>query len=607
MHFLEWLLHLPHGFLSRGVRLRFDPHWPGQAWIDRVIGQGGQTGWGAGVWNLLLIAAALWLVVWVYRREAGGKAARGWRIAGGILRGALLLGIIALLNNPLIEQPRERIEPSVLAVLVDDSLSMSVKDAGTAAHPLSRLAAVQGLLDGGNQPLLKELEQRHEVKLYAFDQGVKGLGIRDRGLGIGGKGASSLNPDPSSLTPLSPTGASTHLTDALRSVLSDLQGRRLAGVVLFSDGRQTPAPPEAAQIEALKSFGVKIFPVAVGTQQTPRNIVVESLEVEEAAFVGDIVNVKAAVSAQGYPHPPPVRFELLDRATGLPLRAPDGNPARKTLALPPAAGGGGQSVELQFKPDQPGPLDVELKALPLPGELDDADNARSARVQVLAATINVLYVEGYPRWDYRYLKTQMVRDKTVNISCLLLSADSDFAQEGDPPAEGFPGPVTRFPESLEELLKYDVVLIGDVDPRQFTDTQLQLLSDFVSRKGGGFEMIAGPQASPQAWRGTPVEAMLPVRIGVRDEGLGIREQGAEPKPLNPNPSSLTPSSDPNPSSLNPSQSFRPVLTPAGKESGLFRFFADPAVNQRYIEKTLPALFWYCRGGAATGGVGQVLA
>ena len=90
----------------------------------------------------------------------------------------------------------------------------------------------------------------------------------------------------------------------------------------------------------------------------------------------------------------------------------------------------------------------------------------------------------------------MIRDKTVNISCLLTSADPSFAQEGDPSSEGFPGPVKRFPESIEEVMQYDVVLFGDVDPRQFTDSQLQLIADFVSKRGGGFGMVAGPKWSP---------------------------------------------------------------------------------------------------------------
>src|SRR5437764_9180187 len=117
----------------------------------------------------------------------------------------------------------------------------------------------------------------------------------------------------------------------------------------------------------------------------------------------------------------------------------------------------------------------------------------------------------------------MIRDSTVDISCLLFSADQGFAQEGDKP-------ITRFPESMTEMLAYDVVLFGDVDPRQFTDRQLQLVSDFVARKGGGFGMIAGPRWSPLAFRNTPIEAILPVNIAhvQPDDPSATFDQGFRP-------------------------------------------------------------------------------
>src|SRR5207237_10164805 len=143
-------------------------------------------------------------------------------------------------------------------------------------------------------------------------------------------------------------------------------------------------------------------------------------------------------------------------------------------------------AELQFKADEIGQLDLVVEAVKQAGEVDDEDNVRTAQLAVLDAKIAVLYVDGYPRWEYRYLKNEMIRDQTVDISCLLTSADPTFAQEGD-------RPIRRFPESIEEMMDYDVVLFGDVDPRQFSDAQLQLVADFVNRRGGGVGMGAGPR------------------------------------------------------------------------------------------------------------------
>jgi uncharacterized membrane protein len=216
---------------------------------------------------------------------------------------------------------------------------------------------------------------------------------------------------------------------------------------------------------------------------------------------------------------------------------------------------------------------VLVEAVPQRGELDEDDNVRAAQISVLDAKISVLYVDGYPRWEYRYLKNEMIRDKTVDISCLLTSADAGFAQEGDKP-------IRRFPESIEELMDYDVVLFGDVDPRFFTDTQLQLVSEFVSRKGGGFAMIAGPKFSPQAFHGTAIEPVLPVAI------------------------SRVEASD---SAATITQGFRPVLTQVGQASSIFRFFADRQQNDKFLRDDIQPIFWYCRGVTPKPGVGEVYA
>ncbi len=187
----------------------------------------------------------------------------------------------------------------------------------------------------------------------------------------------------------------------------------------------------------------------------------------------------------------------------------------------------------------------------------------------------MLYVDGYPRWEYRYLKDQMIRDKTMDISCLLTSADPTFHQEGTRPDSP-----QQFPESIEKLMDFDVILFGDVDPRQFADAQLQMVNDFVSKRGGGFGMIAGERFSPAQYRGTPIEAILPVNITKVDTDQGH--------------SSIT-------------QGFRPALTKTGEESSIFRFFTDRAANTEFLTNQIQPIFWYCHGITVKPGVGEVYA
>jgi uncharacterized membrane protein len=171
--------------------------------------------------------------------------------------------------------------------------------------------------------------------------------------------------------------------------------------------------------------------------------------------------------------------------------------------------------------------------------------------------MRVLLIDGSPRWEFRYLRNELIREKTVDVSTLLLSADDDFAQEGNTP-------ITRFPDTADELRRYDVLLIGDVQPQYFSPQQMKLIVDFVKTDGGGIGWIAGPRYTPDAYRGTALEVLLPI---IPDDANAPTLAAAENAP------------------------FDPVLTAAGKASTLFRFFDDPAENVRQMADN-PPLYWY---------------
>lgn len=541
---LEILLGLDRGFLSREgeLSLQFHPNWP----FGEVMGNA--------FWNLLLVMAAVTLVVWIYNRE--GKSRR-WRMFLGAGRLSLLLLLIALLNRPALTLTRARVEPSVLAVLVDDSVSMRVRDVQTEGDRRSRLEAAIDVLTAQDAALLRALDEKHELRFFRFNREAVPMEVTE---------------DLAALRALEPTGAATGVAEAVRSALSELQGQNLAGVVLLTDGKDAPSRPDATALASVKQSGAKLYPVPIGGEQEPRNIEVQSVAAQDVAFAGDIVNILAVIRAAGIESQQPVRLSLKDK-DGNPVLNPDGQPVTASadvMADRPT------EIELQLETVTPGTLDLIVEAQPDPAEVDADDNRRPVQIEVMDAKIAVLYVEGYPRWEYRYLKNQLIRDSTINASMLLTSADPTFAQEGNTP-------IQRFPVSIDEMLDYDVVVFGDVSPQQFSDGQLQLLEEFVGDKGGGFGMIAGPRDSPWAWRGTAIERLLPVEA-VTEPSLS---QGTGGGTI--------------------AEGFRPVLTDAGRQAGMFRFEPDRQANEEFLISGIQPLFWFAEGLIAKPGVGEVFA
>jgi uncharacterized membrane protein len=581
MHRLwEILLGLDKGFLGREgeLHLHFNPHWPWQQTIGAVS------------WNLLLGVAAAFLVYQVYRREGRSKPAR---IMLGVMRALLLAFVLALLNRPVLTLEESLNEPSVLAVVVDDTISMQVKDAGDdKTPPLARLDAIASLLAGDNASLLRDLAKAHVVKFYRFSSTNGGVGAAEPIATLNWKddakkskedrdkaADAALSPVVEAIGKLKPVGNSTQVVSTVHSVMESLQGQRVAGVVVLTDGRDTPAENLADAVAAVKNYGVKVYPIPVGSDNAPRNIDIRSINVQDSAFKGDIVNVRAAIHGTGYEQGHPVHLALLDGKTKQPLRGADNLPVEQMIQL---EGDKPQNVELQFKATQIGMLDVTVEATPQPGEINDADNRRTAAMEVLDVRINVLYVEGYPRWEYRYIKNEMLREPSINLSCYLQSSDSGFTQEHSKidNALGLKYfPYSKFPETLEQLQETDVVLFGDVDPQRLSDSQLQIIRSFIEESGGGFGMIAGTRWSPIAYRNTPIQDLLPVTIAnvQPDSGAAIPA------------------------------GFRPIVTKEGDDSSIFRFFTDRKQNDLYLKERIPPIFWYCRGVAPKPGLGEVFA
>jgi len=569
---LELLLGLDKGFLAReGAKgISFNPVWPGNH---------------AALWNVVIALLGLALVIYVYRRDGRSRRAR---ILLGTIRMLLLAFVLVLLNRPVPTNAETRTESSVLAVLMDDTGSMKVPDA-SADGRTARIDAARNILTSNNNDLLRKLEWLHSLRFYKFDQNASPFGPPQPGQFGKGKDddAKKYNAQlGQALTALKPEGQNTQVVQSLSTVLDDLQGQRLAGVVLLTDGRETPRPADESLINNIGGRHVKIYPVPIGGDKSPPDIFLTSVDALDVAFKDDIVAVHVTLGGMGYEPNHLVKVTLKDETTGLPLTGPDGRPAQTDVLLP--AEKTPVKAEVLFKPDKVGTLKFRVVAEHQPGELDYANNELPASVDVVDSSINVLYVEGYPRWEYRYIKNGMIRDNTVNISCLLTSADVGFAQEGDDPVPNtqdstrgtkFPGPISRFPESIEELMPYDVVIFGDVDPLEFTDRQLQLVVDFVEKRGGGFGMIAGPRWAPLAYRNSPLEAVLPVNIGrvqPDDSGTYIAD------------------------------GFRPVLTPAGEASTIFRFFTDINRTRQFMKEEIQPIFWYSRGETRKS-VAQVLA
>ena len=76
-------------------------------------------------------------------------------------------------------------------------------------------------------------------------------------------------------------------------------------------------------------------------------------------------------------------------------------------------------------------------------------------------------------------------------------------------------PITGMPETLDEMLHYDVIIFDNVPGLNLTAEQMGAMHDFVYDHGGGFIMMGGDKSfGGGGYHDTPLEKMLPVDVDV---------------------------------------------------------------------------------------------
>jgi uncharacterized membrane protein len=209
-------------------------------------------------------------------------------------------------------------------------------------------------------------------------------------------------------------------------------------------------------------------------------------------FANDLVPLRVQCAANGYEK----------RSTALLVKIDGAEAARKTVTF----SGWTQFEELPFKaPRAGGAHRLEVSLVPLPNEATSANNTVSRSLRVLDDRIKVLYIEGAPRWEYRYIRAVLKRDPRVDVQFITTEGDKDLARASQEH-------LGRFPEKEALAFQYDLVVLGDVKADTFTPTQFSLLDRLVRERGGSLIMLAGHKHAPAEYVDTPLAAMLPVRF-----------------------------------------------------------------------------------------------
>ena len=502
-----------------------------------------------------VFAAVAALSFYLYRRPWGLKPWR--RILLGVARLIVLALIVAFLFEPMAVVRETYTQQRGLPVLIDVSESMSVRDPRKGPEDLAEAAAALDLLEGdasGDVVLNLDVKQRHAIAAASrldlatsllsqsarpvFESIGEGVDVSYHVFGNNTRMISDDNELSSKkLDELIAAENGTDIAAALESVAKS-GGASPAGIVLLTDGIDSGSSLRVESVlQDLGARGIPVYTVPIGLA-APDDVSIRNIVMQEVAYSGDKVPVRVQIQSKGYEK----------RTARLSVLLND----RRVKSRIVRFDGGVQFEEIDFRVDvyEKGSVQIDVVIEPFDDEISIENNRIARGIRVVNEKVNVLYIEGNARWEYRYLRAILKRDPRINATFIASNAGPEVARNS-------PEHIERFPDNRAAAFQYDLVILGDVDAAFFSDEELGLLEELVRDRGASLLMLCGPMHSPASYAGTLVGTMLPVRFDAEAGWEKIAE------------------------------SVYPVLTPEGRSSLVMTLENEAELNDRIWSRMAP--------------------
>jgi len=441
-----------------------------------VVFEKGRFAFAAGPATYIVIAIALAvavpaLIAYARLRMRGGPRDRAVLLA---LRLAGLAIVVVALMHPILVVSEAVPQRNVVGVLVDDSRSMRIAD----LNGTTRADAVRHLLGTRDSSLYRALADKFVVRLFRFS----GNGERVAQLGD-----------------LTYDGVRTQLGPALEAARQELTGVPLSGLVLVSDGADNSTGSLTDAVMSLGARHVPVFTVGVGRERFTKDIEVSRVEAPRNVLKGASLVVDVLVAQRGY--------------TGdkVQMIVEDGGRIVSTQSVTLSGDGEAIPVRVRVPTTEAGARVLTFRIPPQPGEMVAQNNTQQAIVNVSDRREKILYIEGEPRSEMRFLRNAVRDDKNLQIVTLQRLAKDQFRRFSVDDSLDL---VAGFPKTRDELFAYKGIILGSIEASYFTGDQLRMLADFVSERGGGLLALGGRRALGEGgFAGTPVAEVLPVDLG----------------------------------------------------------------------------------------------
>ncbi len=364
------------------------------------------------------------------------------------LRAAALSLLLIFLFEPLLRLISTSTQKPVLAVLVDNSKSMTISD-----NAGDRLAQARSVLSSN---AISEAGGKGEIRYYAFGSKTRRISVVD----------SLLFDDDA-----------TDMISALRTIAEEKERLNIGAAVLITDGSYNLGQNPVYEAE---HPGIPLYTIGIGDSTEQKDVLITKVLTNDLVYNETEVPVDVTIKSSGYANEK-VEVILADGSREL---------ARTQIVL--QEGTREYSVRLTYVPEGEGVKRYTVRISQLPGELTTANNQRTFLARILKSKLRVLLLAGVPSPDVSIIRQTLSEDKNIHVTSLIQKSPGAFYERT---------PTTPLLDSADCL-----VLIG-FPTANASDATIEMIRESVARKATPILFVNG--RSVDSRKLAPLSPLLP--------------------------------------------------------------------------------------------------
>ncbi|PCJ57140.1 MAG: hypothetical protein COA79_16565 [Planctomycetota bacterium] len=326
-----------------------------------------------------------------------------------------------------------------------------------------------------NPEFLNTLNEKGNVKIYS---------LKEDGLLINRNQVNSLK---ANLT-------TTRLGSVVRNVLRQYEGSPVSSIILISDGNLNSGRTLDEVREMVKEIKVPLYNIGVGRVEQPEDLILEKISGPLSSFVDDNISLSGSVLRKGFEDQ--IITVQVKREDGELLKEIKLKPEKKVRSF----------FTISFIEKKSGLQKYITSVKSAKKEKLIKNNHKENAVHILKDPIKTLLIDEYPRWESRYANMMLKRDRRMDFKTIFLGSASKKIKQS-------------LPKTKDDFKKYHIIILGDVNPRHFSQEQLLNLKEFVSEQGGTLLLMSGSNHMPKSYYSTILRDIFPIKQQLLDKDM----------------------------------------------------------------------------------------